>query len=80
MHVISVLALIVVWSKVSAFEAIITNERSGDVIHIDRSGSTTHVVPICNRPRGMVSGLIDSQVIIACSDDHKVIVYDRATR
>ena len=79
MHVILVLALIG-GTEVTAFEALLTNERSGDIIHIDRSGSTTHVVPICNRPRGMVSGLIDSHVIIACSDDHKVIVYDRATR
>ena len=48
MHVILVLALIG-GNKVLAFEALLTNERSGDVIHIDTDGSTTHVVPICNR-------------------------------
>ncbi|MBU26348.1 MAG: hypothetical protein CMD99_10025 [Gammaproteobacteria bacterium] len=63
-----------------AFEALVTNERSGDVIHVDEDGRTNHVVPICNRPRGMVRGLVDSHVIIACSDDHKVITYNRATR
>lgn len=75
-----VLVSTVVWSRVLAFEAIITNERSGDVIHVDTDGSITHIVPICSRPRGMARGSAKTQVVIACSDDHKVIVYNRATR
>jgi DNA-binding beta-propeller fold protein YncE len=67
-------------STVSAFEAVITNERSGDVIHIDNEGSTAHITALCNRPRGMTKGLDDSHVIIACSDDHKVVSYNRKTR
>lgn len=67
-------------TSVSAFEAVLTNERSGSVIHIDDNGSTTHVTPICKRPRGMVRGPLGTQVIIACSDDHKLVVYNRATR
>jgi len=67
-------------TSASAFEAVLTNERSGSVIHIDENGSTTHLTPICERPRGMVRGPLDTQVIIACSDDHKLVVYNRATR
>ena len=63
-----------------AFEAIVTNERSGNVIHVDSQGSTTHLAAVCNRPRGMTKGLDDSHVIIACSDDDKVISYNRKTR
>jgi DNA-binding beta-propeller fold protein YncE len=63
-----------------AFEAVLTNERSGNVIHVDQNGSTTQVIPICNRPRGMVRGPTETQIIIACSDDHKVIIYNRITR
>jgi len=63
-----------------AFEALITNERSGDVIHINDRGEVTHVVPVCNRPRGMTPGISTDTVLIACSDDHKVIVYNRSTR
>jgi DNA-binding beta-propeller fold protein YncE len=66
--------------NVSGFEAIITNERSGDVIHINDEGSTTHVAKLCNRPRGMTKGIDNSQVLIACSDDDKVITYNRKTK
>lgn len=64
----------------AAFEAIITNERSGNAIHIDGQGSTTHVAKLCNRPRGMTKGIDNSQVLIACSDDNKVITYNRKTK
>jgi hypothetical protein len=35
--------------SLAAFEAIITNERSGDLIHINSEGSTTHVATLCTR-------------------------------
>ena len=66
--------------NIGAFEAIVTNERSGNVIHIDSQGSTIHLAAVCNRPRGMTKGLNDSHVIIACSDDDKVVSYNRKTR
>ena len=66
--------------NLAAFEAIITNERSGDVIHISDDGSTIHVTKLCNRPRGMTKGIDNSQVLVACSDDNKVITYNRKTR
>ena len=49
-------------TSVSAFEAVLTNERSGNVIHVDQNGSTTQVIPICKRPRGMVRGPAKTQV------------------
>ena len=64
----------------AAFEAIITNERSGDAIHISDDGSTNYVAKLCNRPRGMTKGIDNSQVLIACSDDDKVITYNRKTK
>ncbi len=61
------------FSQAYAFEAYITNERSGDLVSIDYDGKAVHVQPICNRPRGMVKGLESNQLLIACSDDNKVI-------
>lgn len=63
-----------------AFEAFITNERSGDLISIDQEGKLIHVQPICNRPRGMVKGLGKNQLLIACSDDNKVIQLNTQNR
>lgn len=63
-----------------AFEAFITNERSGDLISIDQEGEVINVQPICNRPRGMVKGLDQHQLLIACSDDNKVIELNTRTR
>lgn len=63
-----------------AFEAFITNERSGDLISIDQEGKLIHVQPICNRPRGMVKGLGKNQLFIACSDDNKVIQLNTQNR
>jgi len=63
-----------------SFEALISNERSGDLIHTNQQGKTTHVVPLCNRPRGMTKGATASDAIIACSDDNMIVVYDRSKR
>ncbi len=63
-----------------SFEALISNERSGDLIHINPQGKTTHVVRICNRPRGMTKGATESDAVIACSDDNMIVVYDRSKR
>ena len=67
-------------SAAYSFEALISNERSGDLIHINQQGKTTHVVPLCNRPRGMTKGATTSDVVIACSDDNMIVVYDRSKR
>ena len=63
-----------------AFDAYITNERSGDLIRIDQKGRTVDVISICKRPRGMVRGPEAHEILIACSDDDKVIAFDRFTR
>lgn len=63
-----------------SFEALISNERSGDLLHINQQGKTTHVVPLCNRPRGMTKGATASDAVIACSDDNMIVVYDRSKR
>jgi len=76
----SAVSVTAIGSQALAFEAFITNERSGDLISIDQDGITTHVQPICNRPRGMVQGLGENQLLIACSDDNKVIAFNTRTR
>lgn len=63
-----------------AFEAFITNERSGDLISIDEKGELLHAQAICNRPRGMVKGLEAGQLLVACSDDNSVLVFNTNTR
>lgn len=63
-----------------AFEAFITNERSGDLLSINQQGKLNYVQPICNRPRGMVKGLENHQLFIACSDDNKIIALNTQTR
>lgn len=68
------------FQTVFAFEAFITNERSGDLISIDQEGEQIHSQAICKRPRGMVKGLGVHQLLIACSDDNKVIELNTQTR
>ena len=77
---LTMLCVLVIANVCQAFEALITNERSGTVIHVDFQGRTTDVVPICRRPRGMIRGTETNEVVIACSDDHKVVIYDRVAR
>jgi DNA-binding beta-propeller fold protein YncE len=79
-QLLTLISILMIASPCHAFEALITNERSGTVIHVDNQGHTTDVVPICRRPRGMVRGIATNEVLIACSDDHKVVIYDRITR
>ena len=66
--------------SVIAFEAFITNERSGDLISIDQKGKIIHIQPICKRPRGMVKGLEPNQLLIACSDEDKVLELNTQSR
>ena len=66
--------------SVIAFEAFITNERSGDLISIDQKGKIIHIQPICKRPRGMVKGLEPNQLLIACSDEDKVLELNTRSR
>ncbi len=68
------------FQSVFGFEAFITNERSGDLVSINHKGEIVHVQPICNRPRGMVKGLGENQLLIACSDDHQVLAFNIQNR
>ena len=79
-QLVTLLSTLMIGSPSHAFEALVTNERSGTVIHVDAQGQTIEVVPICQRPRGMVRGTASNEVLIACSDDHKVVTYDRIKR
>lgn len=77
-----VIALSAIWvcQAAFAFEAYITNERSGDLITNDQDGKIIHAQAICNRPRGMVKGLEMNQLLVACSDDNKVLQFNIDTR
>lgn len=55
---------------------VISNERSGDLVWMDLDGRLVKQQPICHRPRGMAS-LPDQQLLVACSDDHRVLRVDR---
>ena len=79
-RLLTILSFLMIASPCYAFEALITNERSGTVIHVNAQGQTTEVVPICRRPRGMIRGTASNEVLIACSDDDKVVIYDRIKR
>lgn len=79
-QLLTILSILMMAGPCNAFEALITNERSGTVIHVDAQGQTTDVSQVCGRPRGMTPGAAVNEVLIACSDDHKVVTYDRIKR
>ncbi len=56
--------------------AVISNERSGDLVFMNESGETADVVQLCARPRGMVQRQSNQTLYIACSDDGVVIEFD----
>jgi len=60
----------------NASTAVISNERSGDLVFMDDSGKTTDVVPLCARPRGMTQHKTTGSLFIACSDDGEVVEFD----
>jgi len=65
---------------VIAATAVITNERSGDLVFMDESGKSIDVVKLCARPRGMVQQTSDNTLYIACSDDAQVVQFDLKTK
>lgn len=76
----SLLILIQLSLPVFAATAVITNERSGDLVFMNESGETTDVVELCARPRGMVQNKSEGTLYIACSDDGKIVEFDIATK
>ena len=60
----------------NAATAVISNERSGDLVFMDESGNTTKVIELCNRPRGMAQQRSAQILYIACSDDNMVLAFD----
>jgi len=76
---ISIVALFLNTSAL-AVTVVITNERSGDLLFMDEAGTTTDVVKICARPRGMVQRVDTRTLFIACSDDGEVIEFDAETK
>ena len=59
-----------------ASNAVISNERSGDLVFMNESGDTTDILELCSRPRGMAQDKSRSTLYVACSDDAAVIEYD----
>ncbi len=68
------------FTNARAATAVISNERSGDLIFMDESGDTLDVLALCNRPRGMVRKKSAGILYIACSDDNAVIEFDLDTK
>lgn len=60
----------------NASTAVISNERSGNLVFMDDSGKTIDVVPLCARPRGMTQHKKTGSLYIACSDDGEVVEFD----
>jgi len=80
-HVLALLLLsITLTASAFAATAVISNERSGDLVFMDESGKTTDVIKLCGRPRGMTQHKSDNSLYIACSDDGKVIEFDLLTK
>jgi len=63
-----------------AATAVISNERSGDLVFMNESGENTEVVKLCNRPRGMAQLSSGGSLFIACSDDNAVVEFDLKTK
>ena len=68
--------LCIILSPAYAYEGVITNERSGDILKFDASGKVLDVKKICRRPRGMTQEQKSTTLYIACSDDDKIILVD----
>lgn len=77
---LALLILPVIGHPVHSATAVITNERSGDLLFMDESGDTTEVLPLCGRPRGMVQNKAKQVLYIACSDDGTVMEFDLNTK
>lgn len=75
----SLLATFSLCAPVFSATAVITNERSGDLVFMDETGETTAVVPLCSRPRGMAQHQSSGVLYIACSDDGEVLEFDLST-
>ena len=63
-----------------AATAVISNERSGDLVFMDHSGETAEVIRLCSRPRGMAKRKSQNILYVACSDDSSVIEFDVETK
>ncbi len=65
---------------VVAATAVISNERSGDIVFMDEAGKTTDIIALCARPRGMAQRMSVGTLYIACSDDGHVVEFDVTTK
>ncbi len=77
---LALLILPAVSHPVYSATAVITNERSGDLLFMNESGDTTEVLPLCGRPRGMAQNKAEQVLYIACSDDGMVMEFDLNTK
>ena len=63
-----------------AATAVISNERSGDLLFMSESGETEDVVALCGRPRGLALDASREALYVACSDDDAVVELDLSTK
>lgn len=61
-------------------EIVVSHERSGDLIWMDRTGQTVDRQKICNRPRGMALLSQAQRLFVACSDDNMILEIELNTR
>lgn len=61
-------------------EVVVSHERSGDLIWMDRNGQMVERQKICNRPRGMALETTSQRLYVACSDDNMILEIQVSTR
>ena len=79
-HVLTLILILASSRLAVGFEAVISNERSGDLVFLDESGNSLDIIKLCNRPRGMVQDRPKKLLYIACSDDNKVLEFNLQTK
>jgi DNA-binding beta-propeller fold protein YncE len=82
MRISTLLAVVVLTGLIdgAAADVVVSHERSGDLLWMNRDGQTTARQPICNRPRGMAVDHERNRLFLACSDDDLIIELALDTR
>jgi YVTN family beta-propeller protein len=65
---------------VARAEVVVSHERSGDLIWMDRNGQMLERQQICRRPRGMAMKTESRRLFVACSDDNMILEIEVSTR
>lgn len=79
MRLVSLL-VVCLWASTAQADLVISHERSGDLIWMDRQGQTLARETVCRRPRGMALDSTTNVLFVACSDDDLILEIDLNTR